>query len=171
MQHFLKKVCQKHKGYMKKLIVAIMLLGFSCKKNNTPDCSQAVCPAVIIAGPFVNFNFSDKITNQDLFFSASAKYQLKDVVIFKKKNIVDTIHIPFYIDSLNIPKHFVTFTPENPSAIFIQIKNEKADTIEITSKPIITNCCISGYIFSSLKLNGKLICSNCDRSLIIDIKK
>lgn len=156
---------------MKKVLIAVMFLGLACKKNNSPDCSQAVCPAVLIAGPFLSVTFSDKITNQDLFFAASPKYQLKDIIIFKKKNITDTVHVPFYIDSLHNPKHFVTIASESPSAFFIKIKNEKTDTIEVTSKAVITNCCISGYIFNSLKLNGNLICTDCDRSLIIDIKK
>ncbi len=156
----------------KSAVVVIMLFFlFACKKNNSNDCSQAVCPAVLIVRPSIKFNFSDKVTNQDLFFGISPQYQFNDLVVFKKKNITDTTHVPVYIDSLITPKSFAVFTFEDVNTFFIQIQNQKIDTIDIASKPVITKCCLSGYIFSSIKLNGKLICTDCASLTIIDIKK
>ena len=87
------------------------------------------------------------------------------------KNTVDTIHLPVYIDSLKVPKHFIAFSVENAYTFFIQVQNQKADTVDVISKPVITGCCLTGYIISSLKLNGKVICTDCDRSIIVEIKK
>ena len=153
------------------IIVIVLFLGFACKKNNPNDCSKAVCPDIYFAGPFLKFTLSDKLTNQDLFFDATPQYQLKDLIVFKKKNTIDTIHISFYIDSLNTPKHFAVLAPENSDSLFIQILNQKPDTVDVTSKPLFTNCCLSGYVFSSIKLNGKPICNNCPASIIVNIKK
>lgn len=146
-----------------------MLLGVACKKNNSNNCSEAVCPE-ILAKPVLKFTLSDKITNQDLFFATPPKCQLKDIVVFKKKNSY-TIHVPLYIDSLNAPKYFLVIAFEDVDTFFIQIQNQKVDTVDITTKPIITNCCLAGYIFSSLKLNQKLICNDCSFSTVLDIKK
>ncbi len=156
----------------KKWVVAIvLLLGVACKKKHLNDCSEAVCPEIYIARPFLKFTLTDKITNQDLFFASSPQYQLKDLVVFKNKNITDTVHVPVYIDSLNTLKHFAAVTNENANTFFIQIQNQKPDTIDILIKPVFTNCCPTGYIFESLKLNGKLICNNCAASTIVDIKR
>ena len=157
---------------MKKWIIVIaLLLGFACKKKNSNDCSVAVCPDIYIAGPFLRFNLLDNTTNQDLFFTSSPQYQLKDLAVYKYKNITDTAHLPVYIDSLTTSKHFVIISSEGIATVFIQIQNQKVDTIDIVSKPVFTNCCLSGYIFESLKLNGKLICNNCAASIVVNIKK
>ncbi len=173
MQRSLINMCQLKKcNVRKKLLIAVVLFfGLACKKNNSNDCSEAACPAIYIVGPLLKFTLSDKITNKDLFFEFPSSYQLKDLIIFKKKNITDTIHMPFYIDSLNTPKHFVVLAPGNPDSLFIQIQNQKIDTIDVTSKPVIANCCLSGYIFNSINLNGKLICNDCAVSTIVDIKR
>jgi hypothetical protein len=152
------------------IIALIFFMGIACRKNKSNDCSEAVCPDILIAKPVLKFTLSDTITNQDLFFDAPPKYQLKDLAVFKKKNS-DTIHVPLYIDSLNAPKCFLVIAFEDVDTFFIQIQNQKADTVDITTKPVITNCCLTGYIFSSLKLNGKLICNDCSFSTVVDIKK
>ncbi len=153
------------------IITLIFLVGFGCKKNDSNDCSKAVCPAVLVIRPFVKFIISDKVTNEDLFFGSSPRYQLKDLTFFKNKNSTDTVHLPLHIDSINNPIHFFVFNDENPETFFIQIQNQKADTIMYNLKPVITNCCFTGYIFESLNLNGSLICSNCNFSEIINVKK
>ncbi len=79
--------------------------------------------------------------------------------------------MPVYIDSIIAPKHFVVIVMQDIYTFFIQIQNQKVDTIDIITKPAFTNCCITGYIFSSLKLNGKSICNDCFFSTIADIKK
>jgi hypothetical protein len=156
----------------KKWTVAILLLlGIACKKQQLKDCSGAVCPDILIARPLLKFTLTDKITNQDLFFASFPQYQLKDLVVFKNKNITDTLHVPVYIDSLNMPKHFLVFANEDANTFFIQIQNQKLDTIDMLSKPAFTNCCLTSYIFASLKLNGKLICNDCAPSIIVDIKR
>jgi len=155
-----------------KWVVAIILLSVvACKKKDVNDCSEAVCPDIYIARPFLKFTLTDKITNQDLFFGSPPAYQLKDLVVFKNKNATDTVHVPVYIDSLNGPKHFAVVTNENANTFFIQIQNQKPDTADIIIKPVFARCCPIGYIFESLKLNGKLICSHCALSTIVDIKR
>jgi len=152
------------------IIVLIFLLGIGCKKNNSNNCAEAVCPDILIAKPALKFTLYDTLTHQDLFFATPPKYQLKELAVFKKKNS-DTIHVPLYIDSLNAPKYFLVIAFEDVDTFFIQIQNQKVDTVDITTKPVITNCCLTGYIFSSLKLNQKLICNDCSFSTVLDIKK
>lgn len=153
------------------IITLILLLGIACKKNKSNDCTEVVCPDILIARPYINFTLSDKITNQDLFFSIPSQYQLKDLVVFKKKINNDTMHVPVYVDSVNNPKHFSIIALEDVDTFFIQIQIQKADTIDIKIKPVITHCCLTGYIFSPLNLNNKLICTDCAFSTIVDIKK
>jgi hypothetical protein len=153
------------------IVVIFLLIGIACKKKQLEDCSGAVCPDLLIARPLLKFTLTDKITNQDLFFASFPQYQLKDLVVFKNKNITDTMHIPVSIDSLNMPKHFLLFANIDADTFFIQIQSQKPDTIEVLSKPAFTNCCLTGYIFESLKLNGKLICNDCASSIIVDIKR
>jgi len=156
----------------KKWIVAFILLTVvACKKKHLNDCSEAVCPEIYLAPPFLKFTLSDKTTNQDLFFASSPQYQLKDLVVFKKKNTTDTVHVPIYVDSSNTTKKFAAVVNENDNTFFIQIQNQKPDTINILLKPIFAHCCPAGYIFEVLKLNGKLICNDCVPSTIVDIKK
>ncbi len=90
--------------------------------------------------------------------------------MFKKKN-GDTIHVSLYVDSLNAPKYFLVIAFEDVDTFFVQIQNQKVDTVDITTNPVITNCCLTGYIFSSLKLNQKLICNDCSPSTVLDIKE
>jgi hypothetical protein len=154
----------------KLLLITLVLLGFTCKKKSSGDCSQAVCPLISIAAPVVKFTFTDKITNKDLFFGSSPQFQLKDLVVFKKKNATDTTQLPVYIDSAN-QKYFKVITPQDATTIFLQIQNQKVDTVDVTIKPVISNCCVTGYIFGILKLNGKEICVDCPFPTILDIKK
>ena len=153
------------------VVAVVLLLGFACKKNNSGDCSKAVCPDVFITRPIVKFTLSDKATGQDLIFSAPPQYQLNDIVAFRNKNTIDTTHLHVYIDSLNLPKFLAVFAAEDTFTFFIQLQNQKADTIDIISKPVFTTCCLTGYVFNSIKLNGKLICTDCTSSTIVDIKK
>ncbi len=111
------------------IVVIVLLLGFACKKKNSNDCSEAICPDIYITGPFLKFNLLDKTTNQDLFFTSPPQYQLKNLAVFKNKNMTDTAHLPVYIDSLNTSKHFVIISNEVVTTVFIQIQNQKADTI------------------------------------------
>jgi hypothetical protein len=155
-----------------KLLLALLLLfALSCKKKSPNDCSEAVCPAIYIAGPFLRFNFFDKANNEDLFFSATPRYAFADLVVFKKKNIVDTVHLPLNIDSSTSIKHFAVLANENPDSLLLQIQNQKVDTIRVTSKGISTNCCLSGYVFTSIRVNGQLICNDCAPLTFVDIKK
>jgi len=81
----------------KKWVVAIvLLLGFACKKKN---CSEVICLDIYSPRPFLKFTLTNKITNQDLFFTSPPQYQIKDLAVFKKKNITDTVHVPVYIGS------------------------------------------------------------------------
>jgi hypothetical protein len=153
------------------IIALIFFMGIACRKNKSNDCSEAVCPDILIAKPVLKFTLSEKITNQDLFFASPPKYQLKDLAVFKKKNTTDTLHVPLFIDSLIAPKYFLVIAFNEVDTFFIQIQNQKIDTLDIITKPVITNCCVTGYIFSSLKLNGKLICNDCSFSTVVDIKK
>ncbi len=148
----------------------LLLLMASCKKSNT-NCEEAVCPAIFILPPPVKFNVVDKNTDADLFFSSSPQYSLNDLIVYVKKNNSDTSHIPFYIDSSSSNKHFITPISNLNATYFIQIQNNVNDTIEMIMNPVFTKCCLSGYAISSLKLNGVSVCTSCDYSTIIKIKK
>ncbi|ANI90466.1 hypothetical protein A9P82_14930 [Arachidicoccus ginsenosidimutans] len=118
------------------LVVALFL--FSCKKDN----KEILCTAIGHA-PQLMFNFIDKTTSQDLFFSDNPKYtkdQLKVYIFVPLENNVtqkDTLPVTVYSSS----KYFATPIPSFTDTFYMQIADLSIDTLIIKSKRIVSTAC------------------------------
>lgn len=148
------------------LLLAFVLLLFSCKKNKetTNSCGSPIaCPAVMCLIFHSGFKFAikDKTTGSDLVFGSNPTLTPADVKLFIKSNPSYT-PITVFTDSLQWSLNTI-FARDTMA---LQIKNEPLKTITVKTF-CAKDCC--GVITTEIKYDGNLLSP--DDSNVFSIKR
>ena len=155
------------------ILAAFLFAGIlsACKKKDATGCSASACPAISAIAPPLSFNYIDSLMNRDQFWTNPRQYGFQDLVVFKKKNATDTIHIPYLIDSVSVPARFTLQPRTTLDTFYVQVLSQKVDTIMTSGRPVSNDCCVVGYIYGNVFLNGKVNCAICPLTQIVDIRR
>ena len=140
-------------------IVCLSVIVLSCSKNHKVDCLQGPLNALPYIPPSLFFNIVNKTTGQNLFLFPNPTYTIKQLVYFRKINVVtgngsgillDTI--PVFIDS----SRNSLFAAASSDTGYFVIANQSADTIVFGAiKSVPNGPCSYLYYIDSVKFDGQ----------------
>jgi hypothetical protein len=139
-----------------------MLLFSSCRKAKTcegpnMDCKNVLCIAYWY---YFDFRLIDKISGEDLVFSANPRYSNNDIKLFA--DAARTVPIQYTIDYAGKVLHTMTAKEE----MYLEIKG--TDVYKLTASFRPKDCCASTV--KDLWLDGQVICSCCTGAASLSIR-
>lgn len=149
---------------MRILFVAISIIMFfsSCRKTKTCEGPDLDCKTVLCFAYWNYFDFRliDKISGEDLVFSANPRYSNNEIKLFA--DVARSVPIQYTIDNNGKFFHVMNAKQE----MYLEIKGTDVYELTASFKPI--ECCAS--TINDLWLDGQMICSCCTGTASLSIR-
>ncbi|WP_432709944.1 hypothetical protein [Pedobacter sp.] len=129
----------------------ISILGCAKDDDEPINCTLQVAPVII------NFNFIDKTTSEDLYFSTNPRFQIRDLYFFRKKDVAmkDTIRPSVIGSGTGRSFQYNADYSKLNDTLILKTGNLSEDTITYIIEKTNTPCL--NYKLGSVTFNGAIV--------------
>lgn len=131
--------------------VFVVIAIVACKHKAKDPCSDIFCDPPAFAPP-LRFVVKDKVSGEDLFFSAQPKYKFSDIQMYSP----GAAYNGFTVDTFHTPHTFLTAVGKTGhDTLVLKISNTGPDTLRYDADVFSIGCCGRGAKLSDFFFDGQ----------------